>query len=122
MFAILQLCVNFATIYREGDAMNIKTKHNPSSIVNKAFHIDFKGYSPLEVDTFLDEIVTDYVYLLEVIQQQQQTIQQLESSHDKYKEKLIQCEGSLQAYKETPTNSDLLKRLARLEALIDQKD
>ncbi len=102
--------------------MNLKTKHSPSSIINKAFHVDFKGYSPLEVDMFLDEIVTDYVYLLEVIQQHEQMIRQLEQNNLDYQHKLVELEGSLQAFKETPSNSDLLKRLARLEALIDQKD
>jgi DivIVA domain-containing protein len=30
------------------------------AILNKQFNIDFKGYSPVEVDQFLDSVVRDY--------------------------------------------------------------
>ena len=29
------------------------------AILNKQFNIDFKGYSPVEVDQFLDSVVRD---------------------------------------------------------------
>lgn len=102
--------------------MNKQTKHNASSIVNKAFHVDFKGYAPLEVDSFLDEIVADYVSMEETLKHYEQTNEQLRLSNQKYQERLIQLESQLQAQKETPSNRDLLQRLARLEALMDQKD
>lgn len=102
--------------------MNKQTKHNPTSIVNKAFHVDFKGYAPLEVDSFLDEIVSDYQYFEQVIAKLEEANHQLQASNRKYQEKLIELESQLQSQKETPSNRDLLQRLARLEALIDQKD
>lgn len=102
--------------------MNKQTKHNASSIVNKAFHVDFKGYAPLEVDTFLDEIVADYVNMEATLNHYKEANEQLRLSNQKYQEKLIQLESQLQAQKETPSNRDLLQRLARLEALMDQKD
>lgn len=102
--------------------MNKQIKHNATSIVNKAFHVDFKGYAPLEVDSFLDEIVADYQTMEILLEQYEQANEQLRISNQKYQEKLIELESQLQAHKETPSNRDLLQRLARLEALIDQKD
>ena len=29
-------------------------------IFNKSFNVEFKGYSTLEVDTFLDQVILDY--------------------------------------------------------------
>jgi DivIVA domain-containing protein len=102
--------------------MNKQTKHNATSIVNKAFHVDFKGYAPLEVDSFLDEIVSDYHLMEEALTKVEESNYQLRISNQKYQEKLVQLESQLQSQKEAPSNRDLLQRLARLEALIDQKD
>ena len=38
------------------------SKLNEQTIYNKEFNIEFKGYSTLEVDTFLDLVIQDYQY------------------------------------------------------------
>ena len=38
------------------------------TIVNKEFSIEFKGYSPIEVDSFLDKIVQDYDTFQKIIE------------------------------------------------------
>ena len=35
-------------------------KHSAKSIYEHSFNIEFKGYSMLEVDQFLDEVISDY--------------------------------------------------------------
>lgn len=103
-------------------SMSEKLKHNPSSILNKAFHVDFKGYAPFEVDVFLDEIIQDYKAMENLCKYYEEMIATLKENNQKYQEKLIQLESQLATFKEAPSNSDLLKRLARLESLIDQQD
>ncbi|NLA78075.1 MAG: DivIVA domain-containing protein [Erysipelothrix sp.] len=102
--------------------MNNKLKHSPTTIINKAFHVDFKGYSPFEVDLFLDEIMQDYRLMATIQKQYEDEIALLKANNLKFQERLIQLESQLATLKDTPSNSDLLKRLARLESLIDQKD
>ena|SRR5690554_3114852 len=102
--------------------MSKQLKHSPASIVDKAFHVDFKGYSAFEVDLFLDEIVQDYKMMEELLKHFEETIEGLKENNQKYQERLIQLESQIASSKDSPSNSDLLKRLARLESLIDQKD
>lgn len=113
---------SFATIYQEGEPMSKQIKHSPSSILNKAFNVDFKGYSAFEVDLFLDEIVEDYKAMEALLKHYEESIEGLKANNQKYQERLIQLESQLATTKDSPSNSDLLKRLARLESLIDQKD
>ena len=102
--------------------MSNKLKHTPATIVNNAFHVDFKGYSPFEVDLFLDEIVQDYHMMQSLIKQYEAEIIQLHTNNRQFQEQLKQLESQLAMVKETPSNSDVLQRLARLESLINQKD
>ena len=107
----------------EGKDMQAKVKHSTSAILNKQFNIDFKGYSAIEVDTFLDEIITDTMVYVDTIKQLNQQVEQLRLQNEQLQQQLMQANGSLQALKDTPSNSnaDVIKRIARLEALLDQK-
>lgn len=40
--------------------MENKLNLDPQTILDKEFHVDFKGYSPAEVDEFLDSVIQDY--------------------------------------------------------------
>lgn len=103
--------------------MQAKVKHNVVTILNKQFNIDFKGYSPIEVDSFLDEIITDTKAYVETIQLLNQHIEQLKQQNLQLQQQLMQANGSLEVLKESPltANADVIKRIARLEALLDQK-
>ena len=46
-----------------------KLNLTPEEILNKEFNVDFKGYSPAEVDSFLDSVLEDYQIMEENIQQ-----------------------------------------------------
>nr|APO28574.1 DivI1A_domain: DivIVA [uncultured bacterium] len=37
--------------------MENKLNLDPQTILDKEFHVDFKGYSPAEVDEFLDSVI-----------------------------------------------------------------
>ena len=45
-----------------------KLNLTPEEILNKEFNVDFKGYSPAEVDSFLDSVLEDYQIMEENIQ------------------------------------------------------
>ena len=46
-----------------------KLNLTPEEILNKEFNVDFKGYSPAEVDSLLDSVLEDYQIMEENIQQ-----------------------------------------------------
>ena len=43
-------------------------------IFNKSFNVEFKGYSTLEVDTFLDQVILDYQYFQFEIKKMQESL------------------------------------------------
>jgi len=104
--------------------MNHKLKQNPESILNKRFNVDFKGYSPLEVDSFLDDIMHDYAHYESVIASLVSNVESLEASLHAYQQKLLESNTIIAALKdsENAPSSDVLKRLARLEALLEKNN
>ena len=56
-----------------------KLNLTPEEILNKEFNVDFKGYSPSEVDTFLDTVLEDYQIMEENVQQLLDTINDLQA-------------------------------------------
>lgn len=86
-------------------------------ILDKEFHIDFKGYSANEVDQFLDMVIADYQRFDEIVSKFGEKIDQLERTNASLKAHIVELEGK-QALG-TPVNqlsqTDLLKRLAQLE-------
>jgi DivIVA domain-containing protein len=103
--------------------MNDKLKQSPESILNKRFNVDFKGYSPLEVDSFLDDIMHDYAHYESMIASLVFKIETLEDSLRSYQSKLIEANTTIATLKDNDSapQSDVLKRLARLEALLEKK-
>jgi DivIVA domain-containing protein len=103
--------------------MNDKLKQNPESILNKRFNVDFKGYSPLEVDSFLDDVMHDYAHYQSLIATLVNKIELLEESLHLYQQKLLESNTTIAALKdsENAPASDVLKRLARLESLLEKK-
>lgn len=97
----------------------------PEQILNNEFSVEFKGYSPSEVDAFLDKILEDYQIsedntqeLLDLIASLQDQIKQLNS-------KIIELEGKQKAFDISNTTSyssvDILKRISRLEEEVYNK-
>ena len=103
--------------------MNDKLKQSPESILNKRFNVDFKGYSPLEVDIFLDDVMHDYAHYESLVSSLVLKIEMLEESLRSHQTKLLEANTTIAALKDhdSAPQSDVLKRLARLEALLEKK-
>ena len=104
--------------------MNEKFSLNQQMIYDKEFSIDFKGYSAEEVDAFLDIIIKDYKKTEEELQSYQNEIALLQQNNAALKSYIIELEAKLKFHESsTPTNaSDILKRISRLEAMLDGSD
>lgn len=100
------------------------SKLNEQTIYNKEFNVEFKGYSTLEVDTFLDQVILDYQYFNFELQKAKEIIQQLQQQNALLQSKLIEAQGKANAFVSADNNTnqvDLLKRLAKLEQEVYNK-
>jgi len=99
-------------------------KLSAEQIFKKEFNIEFKGYSILEVDTVLDDVIFDYQTFQNQINAQMNMIDQLQRSNSNLQNKLLELQGRLDASQsESPIiqQTDLLKRLAKLEQEVYKK-
>ena len=101
-------------------------KLTDQTIFNKSFNVEFKGYSTLEVDTFLDQVILDYQYFQFELKKMQDTMQSLQQQNASLQARLIEAEGKLGLFQSTQesvplSQSDLLKRLAKLEQEVYHK-
>jgi DivIVA domain-containing protein len=109
---------------------NKKTILDIDTIINKEFNIDFKGYSPLEVDKFLDSVVHDYDTFQQQIAELHEKEQFLQDTNGQLKNKVMELEGKLKAAEDNANAAaapsvpaaagnlsqvDILRRIARLE-------
>jgi DivIVA domain-containing protein len=100
------------------------SKLNEQAIYNKEFNVEFKGYSTLEVDTFLDQVILDYQYFNFELQKAKEIIQQLQQQNALLQSKLIEAQGKANVLSNVDNNInqvDLLKRLAKLEQEVYNK-
>lgn len=100
------------------------SKLNEQAIYNKEFNVEFKGYSTLEVDTFLDQVILDYQYFNFELQKAKEIIQQLQQQNAVLQSKLIEAQGKanvLSNVDNSVNQVDLLKRLAKLEQEVYNK-
>lgn len=100
------------------------SKLNEQAIYNKEFNVEFKGYSTLEVDTFLDQVILDYQYFNFELQKAKEIIQQLQQQNAMLQSKLIEAQGKanvLSNVDNSVNQVDLLKRLAKLEQEVYNK-
>lgn len=97
--------------------MRLQLKHSPRSILNQQFNVDFKGYSPIEVDRLLDEIIRDYEEFDKTIETQQSFVLKLQQENARLQSLVVELQSrqSVVTPGEGLTQSDVLKRLARLE-------
>ena len=102
-----------------------KLNLNPEEIYNKQFNVDFKGYAPAEVDSYLDTVLDDYQTMEENVQELLDLVSRLQEQVKELTKKNIELEGKIKAIDLSNTTSyssvDLLKRISRLEAQIYNK-
>lgn len=89
------------------------------TILDTQFNIDFKGYSPKDVDAFLDLVMEDYETYQNISAQLNERVSELERTNASLRAKLIELEAKTRSYEESAganiNNVDILKRLSRLE-------
>ena len=61
--------------------MNDKINLDIQSTLDKQFQIDFKGYSPSDVDAFIDLIIEDYQSYQNVVEDLNQKNKELEQNN-----------------------------------------
>ncbi|WP_027723865.1 cell division regulator GpsB [Tuberibacillus calidus] len=86
------------------------TQLTAKDILEKDFKTSLRGYSPEEVDQFLDIIIKDYETLnneIERLRQENQRLRQELSNYKSEKRRPFAAQGQ--------TNYDILKRLSNLE-------
>ena len=102
-----------------------KLNLNPEEILNKEFNTDFKGYTPAEVDAFLDSVLDDYQTMEENVQELLDMINSLQEQIKDLTKKNVELEGRKKAFDLSNTTSyssvDLLKRISRLEEQVYNK-
>ncbi|WP_373780449.1 cell division regulator GpsB [Weissella soli] len=91
--------------------------HTRDEIFNKDFKNGMRGYDRADVDSFLDEIMSDYMAYDSNIQELQNKIKVLQDQVDEYKKQLSSTSvaSAKSAAPMTNTNMDILKRLSNLE-------
>ncbi len=92
------------------------------SILEKEFHIDFKGYSSVEVDGLLDQVIEDYQRFDEVVAKLSEVNLSQGRLIASLKAKLIELESKAKVSDNQKSldssQMDILKRLARLEKIV----
>jgi len=99
-------------------------KLTAEQIYKKEFNIEFKGYSTLEVDSMLDEIIQDYQNFEHQVSSYASMLDQLQRSNSNLQNKIIELQGRLDAViSDTPViqQTDILRRLSKLEQEVYKK-
>ena len=91
-------------------------------ILEKEFKVDTRGYRPQEVDKFLDIIIKDYDEYNTIVKSLQSEKRQLVDENMRLKQEIRSLRTKLEAIEDAPTsgvnNSDLLRRLSKLETYV----
>lgn len=95
-------------------------KLSAEKIYNKEFSIEFKGYSPKEIDSFLDVVIKDYQIMDKISEELFDENRRLKYEIATLEAEIIELKASLKVSDETKgvSNIDLLRRLSRLEEII----
>lgn len=102
-----------------------KLKLTPDEILDMEFKVDFKGYNPEEVDSFLDVVLEDYQKMEDNVQELLDLVASLQDEIKKLHDENVVLEGKQRAFDLSNTTSyssvDLLKRISRLEEQVYNK-
>lgn len=104
--------------------MKNKLKRSSSEILNKKFETKINGYDPTEVDEFLDEILSDYLYYEKEFSENKNNFnfknniindkeEEIKVLNAKNKSLLSQIQNQ---NNNNHNNQDLIMRIAKLEA------
>lgn len=97
------------------------------TILNKDFNVEFKGYSPVEVDSFLDQVVQDYDTYQKTVADMNEQIKMYQNATDRLKARVIELENKINTLEKNNAENesspavnnlsqvDILRRIARLE-------
>lgn len=102
----------------------MKKSLSTDAILNKEFHIDFKGYNAVEVDQFLDLVMNDYLFFESIIEQQKELLKKYEEALGQQKGLILEHEGKIRAnalLSKEVNHVDLLKRVSKLEEAVFNK-
>ncbi|MBQ0036547.1 MAG: DivIVA domain-containing protein [Firmicutes bacterium] len=96
-----------------------KLNLTPEEILNKQFDVDFKGYTPSDVDAFLDLVLDDYQKMEDNVQELLDLVASLQDKIKALNAEKVELEGKSKAFDLSNTTSysslDILKRISRLE-------
>lgn len=97
------------------------------TILNKDFNVEFKGYSPVEVDSFLDQVVQDYDTYQKTVADLNEQVKIYQNATDRLKARVIELENKINMLEKNNAENDsspavnnlsqvdILRRIARLE-------
>ena len=102
-------------------------KHNVDELLEKQFQVVNRGYSPREVDAFLDEIIADYESIIEIEDYYkvqnialQKTNSILRAKIEELEMQIDMAKGSGYQAVDSSSNIDLIKKIAKLEGELYQ--
>ena len=102
-------------------------KHSADELLNKQFSVVNKGYSPREVDEFLDEIIADYESITEIEDYYKVQNIALQKTNSILRSKIEELEMQLEMTKgkgyqsaDNSSNIELIKKIAALEGELYQ--
>ena len=90
--------------------------YTPKDIFDQDFKVGVRGYSKVEVDEFLDDVIKDYETYAALVKSLRQEIAELKEELSRNPESApVQAEPLEMTATTSMTNFDILKRLNRLE-------
>ena len=109
--------------------MPVELKLDANKILHKQFEGSKPGYNSLQVDTFLDTVISDYENMEKYIESTDAKVKELTSLTETLNYKLSRTEAELAVMKEkmkniadnenaSLSNLDLLKRISALESAL----
>ena len=109
--------------------MQKKLTLSSDDILNKEFSLQYKGYVPQEVDTFLDEVIKNYEAIEEIRDYYETQNKALQKTNNILRAKVDDLETMLEIEKnknnsvekvDSTSNLDLIKKIAKLESELYQ--
>ena len=99
-----------------------KIKLRPKDILEKNFKIDMRGYTPKEVDQFLDDIINDYEGFLEIIdnleKEKADLLREIMNLKQELRNSKLNMEVASTAKGNEVNNIDIMRRLSQLEKMV----
>lgn len=110
--------------------MENKIQLSPKRILNKEFHIETKGYSANEVDSYLDIVKEDYLNFQSMLNESYDEIESLQKENSALRRKLNELLREQQEHRDNArvmeeslnNNVDVLRRISQLEREVYHKN